>query len=1381
MNIYGLGLITNTLLGASIGYVTNYFAVKMLFHKYWLFGGMIVEKREQFSENMSELVERDIINNHTIESEINRFEFQRVLYEMMSSLIKVHVYNNTPDVEWNKIQGMPDSIANFFDFYQENMDSLSEKFFISLFTAIKWEDVIAERQRLMLATKIYEIGIKELNSHSTLEAIITALYKENADRQLEQIFPPLIFETLANNATVSLAHLHEKLPRDFGVQLDQTINSMYAHLQANSLLRAFDQMVKEKTLLDILGSENTLSISNELLARAIKLLKSAEGKKIIDNFSDEIFKIMKSIDLPILEILDVGIRTQFESYLRKSLPEMVEKVIRWIQKNKQEIDELINRSVDDVLSDESSGLFDLRGKAKRLLKGFLYENVACEFEVVKTIIDYVEHETDTQAMSVELTNMLLDYLHRNSIAQIVTDLESKNILIPSYFSSLIRNNLDTQLKNLDLSRFDPLFQNKVGSVVTFDFSQHFEGFVKTALAEELKTKFLFSPKGTSWVQCEIREKFASLAEEKLGAAINEDSFAAIARKGNQSLLQQLIKHKETLTQKLATGIHEQAKGKLVIDVLGKEIAQQAGKQATEKLRLYLKEQIEAGKSLSVKALYDHLNSFKDNVKNLTGLAMDLIHRHLHVLLEGRIKQTVKSNLVKLPDRELQKMVEDFMGRELRPINRFGAILGGVTGLVYYLTKESLRNEVMWPHPLGIELLISMIVFSAVGWFTNVVALKMIFKPYQQVRLAGIAIPFTPGVVAKQKPQFAASMGEFVGTKLLQSEAAKTIFQEKRPLLETRLKENFSNDDFKLIRTLLTENSEAITGQLLGFAKNFLINRREAVAERLTDELQESKLSNLNLDALRSDIVDQSDLYLKKSTPLLIKEFENALRSPKLLGEWLPDSVRETLFDSVDDMIAKKLRTLSELIQDDRQLDRLLQQFTQPFENFSQKTLKQVLTDQQSAQLTNSVSNYFIDMANSPAARNSLVLWLNEAFCREISPVRVLHQNVDYVIQSIIGVARERLQENRPDLKSQVYGLFKRSSGMLEDLADSVLDIESTLYHIVDDLVDDKLPAFLERKNDELNEILVYFIDEKIAKTRVANFGIEINSNGVEKIVNRILDNKKTLPVLSSVADRLVRGVLDVPIKDLLKMAAVKTVFDVHKIFAPDIRQLRNELATALETHQPILTKEVGLLMRSIIERYLLRLPVSALFAGLGQADIAHLVRQLVDLIGNGTAFSEHLNAYLKTIASEIRSKNLAEMLDLELLQADLAATIEKLLRDKIAQKRLETTVGEMVDVVIGNIHSIVSADTRQFVLHIGVLSILDAFGQHFEKMINAVNISQVTEREINNMNPKEIEDLFNSFAKDYFRKIELYGLLGGVGGVVGLPAERLFMFIMGRG
>ena len=78
--------------GGATGYITNDYAVKMIFRKYGPLGGMIIDTREQFVESVSELVERDIINNRTIENELSKYEFRRVFYNLISDVLKKYLY-----------------------------------------------------------------------------------------------------------------------------------------------------------------------------------------------------------------------------------------------------------------------------------------------------------------------------------------------------------------------------------------------------------------------------------------------------------------------------------------------------------------------------------------------------------------------------------------------------------------------------------------------------------------------------------------------------------------------------------------------------------------------------------------------------------------------------------------------------------------------------------------------------------------------------------------------------------------------------------------------------------------------------------------------------------------------------------------------------------------------------------------------------------------------------------------------------------------------------------------------------------------------------------------------------------------------------------------
>ncbi len=56
--------------------------------------------------------------------------------------------------------------------------------------------------------------------------------------------------------------------------------------------------------------------------------------------------------------------------------------------------------------------------------------------------------------------------------------------------------------------------------------------------------------------------------------------------------------------------------------------------------------------------------------------------------------------------------------------------------------------------------------AVIGYFTNWLAIKMLFRPYKTVRIAGIRLPFTPGILPREKDRLAVSLGETVAQELL---------------------------------------------------------------------------------------------------------------------------------------------------------------------------------------------------------------------------------------------------------------------------------------------------------------------------------------------------------------------------------------------------------------------------------------------------------------------------------------------------------------------------------------------------------------------------------------------------------------------------------------
>lgn len=66
----------------------------------------------------------------------------------------------------------------------------------------------------------------------------------------------------------------------------------------------------------------------------------------------------------------------------------------------------------------------------------------------------------------------------------------------------------------------------------------------------------------------------------------------------------------------------------------------------------------------------------------------------------------------------------------------------------------------------------------IGLITNGIALKMLFWPLEAVKIGKFTLPFTPGLIPKEKPRIAKSLGEVIARKLLNEEViADTLKSE----------------------------------------------------------------------------------------------------------------------------------------------------------------------------------------------------------------------------------------------------------------------------------------------------------------------------------------------------------------------------------------------------------------------------------------------------------------------------------------------------------------------------------------------------------------------------------------------------------------------------
>lgn len=73
----------------------------------------------------------------------------------------------------------------------------------------------------------------------------------------------------------------------------------------------------------------------------------------------------------------------------------------------------------------------------------------------------------------------------------------------------------------------------------------------------------------------------------------------------------------------------------------------------------------------------------------------------------------------------------------------------------------------------IRILSGPLIGAVIGYFTNMIAVKMLFYPKHEIRVFGRRLPLNPGVIPKGRPRLAASIGNVIEKNLLTKDDIKT--------------------------------------------------------------------------------------------------------------------------------------------------------------------------------------------------------------------------------------------------------------------------------------------------------------------------------------------------------------------------------------------------------------------------------------------------------------------------------------------------------------------------------------------------------------------------------------------------------------------------------
>jgi len=228
--------------------------------------------------------------------------------------------------------------------------------------------------------------------------------------------------------------------------------------------------------------------------------------------------------------------------------------------------------------------------------------------------------------------------------------------------------------------------------------------------------------------------------------------------------------------------------------------------------------------------------------------------------------------------------------------------------------------------------------AIIGYGTTVIAIKMLFRPHNEVMIGRFKVPFTPGVVPKRKNQLAGVLGKAISDQfwglddlesVFTSEAFKTAVVERVMILiedpDTKLSFLDPDEEQNIsLQAIIDELCVRIQGAILRSDLKRMVyeQSRRFMSERFGGGII-SRVINENTVALISERV--SDLIKKDVLkngraivmPMVEDELRDLSREPvrNLLSELIPDKNNQRIMigDTYTEFMDNHVRPIVESI------------------------------------------------------------------------------------------------------------------------------------------------------------------------------------------------------------------------------------------------------------------------------------------------------------------------------------------------------------------------------------------------------------------------------------------------------------------------------------
>ncbi|MDM0451143.1 DUF445 family protein [Clostridium perfringens] len=393
-------------------------------------------------------------------------------------------------------------------------------------------------------------------------------------------------------------------------------------------------------------------------------------------------------------------------------------------------------------------------------------------------------------------------------------------------------------------------------------------------------------------------------------------------------------------------------------------------------------------------------------------------------------------------------------------------------------------------------IIGALIGAVIGYITNWLAIKMLFRPREAKYIFGMKLPFTPGLIPKEKSRIANKVGETVGTHLLNSDSLS------KALKDDKIKAKFNEVAKEKINQVINSNSTLEESLKNTLGENYYAlkgNMINNITKTILESIQEEEFKN----KVKFYIVDSIKERLNKE-PEKIIDFINSNKFREVIINTLGE---EKTRDIIGKAILKEVKTLGK---EDLTIEEVIPENIKPYIEEYVKSQKDTLVDIIKNLLRDNEVSHKIKSAINDNIPSIVSMFLSGdvIYGKLVSLVDKSlseEENKEYICDAALAFVHESMKKKVSDVINNV------GEEKLEVISDALGDKISKKIN-----TEENIDSIISKLNCKISSFNSY---EEIIKVLFNDYE-NILIDNIDSMISQIINNNQLSGGISKIIEKL---------------------------------------------------------------------------------------------------------------------------------------------------------------------------------------------------------------------------------------------------------------------